>query len=75
MFYWNFRIVTTVIQKERLEFIECNSIYDYEYVEVGSFENIDMSAKANTIHTYHEILNEYTICSPFLVSDVIELGS
>ena len=69
MFYWNFRI----IQKERLEFIECNSIY--EYVEFGSFENIDMSAKTNTIHTYHEILNEYTICSPFLVSDVIELGS
>ena len=34
-----------------------------------------MSTKTNTIHTYHEILNEYTICSPFLVSDVIELGS
>ena len=29
----------------------------------------------NYLHTYHEILNGHTICSPFLVSDVIELGS
>ena len=29
----------------------------------------------NYPHTYHEILNGHTICSPFLVSDVIELGS